>query len=765
MALKVAPQALQGIRVLDLSTGIAGPLAGMLLADYGADVVKVEPPTGDPARALAGFAVWNRNKRGIIIDRQLASGERRLKEFLAGADVCIVSQPGDEALSQAHPCSVVLHMPPYTPAAAPWAGGAESHGLLTAFGGPSSRQSSFDGGPIDLVYPLALYVQGQWAAATAVAALIERERSGFGQRITVAGIHGVVVSCAGQMLVVPSQAPLPTNVGPGGRHPCYTAYQCQDGRWLFMAALIAKFQANAFNVLGVGNLFADERIQGIPSRMLLPENRGWIRQKLADAFKTKSRDEWLALLAAGDCPAGPVGDRDTWLDHPQIEANGLRVELDDPQRGRVVMPGLPLSLGKTPGQICAPAPTLGQHDDEVEPWDPHPTPVGAPPPAQRGPLAGLRILDLGTILAGPYAGALLAELGADVIKVESPAGDAFREPGFVYNRGQRSLSIDLSQPAARAAFYELVRTADALIDNSRLGVPERLQVHYAGLAQVKPDIVTFSITGLGEQGPLAAKPAFDPVLQAMSGMMAAQGGDSEPVLFTIAVNDIAAATLAVFGVCLGLFHRLRTGEGQRVCTSLLACSTMMQSGELVRFAGRPPAVRGARDFAGPSALDRFYRAADGWLRIQAPDVAALESAGLFNVRLSRRQDREIAEAVGEVLASKSVAESLACLSAAGIPAAPVRRPGDLLDDPELRELDLFATQHMHDGTAFSVIKRYARFSRTQECANFEAPGLGEHSRSVLEEAGVASDTVDALMAAGFVKQGEPFRVTAISNYR
>src|SRR5690606_12240103 len=122
----------------------------------------------------------------------------------------------------------------------------------------------------------------------------------------------------------------------GGRNPTYTTYQCADGAWLFLAALTPKFQANAFAVLGVGDLFADPRIGGVPGRMVLAENREWVRDLLASRFATRPRDEWLTLLEQGDCPAGPLYDRDDWLDHPQIGANGLRVEVDDPERGRVV---------------------------------------------------------------------------------------------------------------------------------------------------------------------------------------------------------------------------------------------------------------------------------------------------------------------------------------------------------------------------------------------------------------------------------------------
>jgi crotonobetainyl-CoA:carnitine CoA-transferase CaiB-like acyl-CoA transferase len=490
-----------------------------------------------------------------------------------------------------------------------------------------------------------------------------------------------------------------------------------------------------------------------------------VRKLLADAFRTRPRDEWLTLLEQGDCPAGPLGERDEWLDHPQINANGLWVELDDPQRGHVVMPGVPVVMTRSPGGVRSPAPSRGQHDAEVRPWPPRSAPPDQAPTTRRGPLAGMRILDLGTILAGPYAGALLAELGADVIKVEAPAGDPFREPGFVFNRGMRGLAIDLSSAAAREGFYALVRGADAVLDNARLGVLERLKIDYATLSQIKPNIVTMSVNGFGEQGPFAPKPGFDPVLQAMSGMMTAQGGDSDPVLFTIPVNDIAAATLSVLGVCLGLFHQIRTGVGQRVWTSLAGCAAMLQSGELVRFAGRPPAMRGRRDFAGPSALDRFYRVADGWLRLQALDTRSLQTAGVLPAQALPQADAELCDLLAEALAHRPQAEVLECLNAAGIPAAPVRTPLQLVLDPAMQACGLFAKHHLQDGTPYFAGARYAHFSRTAEQAVFEAPGLGEHSREVLAEAGLSTAEIDELIAAGVVKQGQPFQVVAIMSYR
>lgn len=754
---------LAGLRVVELSTGIAGPVAAMLLADYGADVVKVEPPGGDPARREAGFAVWGRNKQSVVLD--LASGPDRVRavDMLAGADVCVYGEANDAALIEdaGNARLVALSMPPYTPDGAPWSGGRESSGLLSAAGGPSSRQSSFDGGPVHLVYPFPLYEQGIWGAACAVAALIERERSGAGQRVTVTGMHGVLGCSPHSFVIDPAQAPLPTDVGPGGRNPTYTTYRCKDGEWLFLAGLTPKFQANAFRTLGVGDLHADARIGGVPTRLVLPENRGWVRDLMARAFLTRTRDEWLEALEVGDCPAGPIGERDEWLDHPQIVENGLRVEVEDAERGRVVMSAAPIGMSKTPADLRASAPRLGEQQASGGRWPRQPTsgpsPVG---PNGRGPLAGFRVLDLGTILAGPYAGSLLSGLGADVIKVESPAGDAFRETGFVYNRGMRGLAIDLSCAAGQEAFHRLAGGADAMIENSRQGVARRLRVDYETLRAVNPRLVTLSIAGFGERGPMAHKPAFDPVLQAMSGMMAAQGGDSDPALYTIPVNDVAAAVTSVLAICLGLYHRERTGEGQRTTTSLVAMSATMQMGELVRFAGRPPAVRGGRDFLGPSAADRYYKTADGWLRVQAACLGALgEALGLSG------RDVESEPAIEVALVGGVTGALVDRLNRAGVPAVAARHPAEVARDVTIAASELLAERYFPDGRPYIVPHRFARFSRTEHPPIGDAPGVGEHSRELLAEAGLTEAEIDALIEERAVVQGQPFVLKQLVNYR
>jgi crotonobetainyl-CoA:carnitine CoA-transferase CaiB-like acyl-CoA transferase len=323
----------------------------------------------------------------------------------------------------------------------------------------------------------------------------------------------------------------------------------------------------------------------------------------------------------------------------------------------------------------------------------------------------------------------------------------------------RGLAIDLSRPAGQQAFHKLVATTDAVIDNSRLGVSQRLRFDYATLAEVNPKIITLSIAGFGERGPFAHKPAFDPVLQAMSGMMSAQGGDSDPGFFTIPVNDVAAAVTTVLAVCLGLYHRGQRGEGQRTWTSLVASSLTMQSGELVRYEGRPEPQLGGRDFTGPAPEDRFYPVSDGWVRVQAPTLAALgEALGLHGTSGDP-------DAVAGALATMPRATALERLTGAGIPAVPARQTTEVVHDPAVAAIDLLEEHHFPDGRPYTVPHRYARFSRTEHPPIADAPGVGEHSREVLGEAGLDAATIDSLIEERVVIQGSPMVMKELINYR
>jgi crotonobetainyl-CoA:carnitine CoA-transferase CaiB-like acyl-CoA transferase len=693
--------------------------------------------------------VWNRGKRNGLVDPVDPGTTAAYERLLRTADVLVTNTAVDVGAAGG-PHLVRLVTPPYL-GGAPWPLAAESEGLLAAATGVSLSQASCSGGPVDAVVPILPTVHGVWAATAVVAALVERERSGLGQTVTVAGLHGVMVAASATLNVDPSASPPAPVGGSGGRVPFYRTYQCGDGSWLFLAALTPRFTDLAFGVLGLADIYDDPRLNGRGRAAILqPDNVAWVCQQIADVFRSDTRDEWLRRLRAVGCPAGPVLERDEWLDHPQLAAIGMRVELDDPQRGRVVMPGVPVTLHATPGRVRAAAPPTTTEPPAMwsgPPWVPRPATTGmaasTTPPAAgdgSGPLEGVSVLDLGAIVAGPLAGSLLGELGASVVKVEPPSGDSFRGPGFAaYNKGQRGVAIDLRHPKGREAFLALARTADIVIDNYRPGVLARLGLGWDALREVNPGIVSASITGFGDGGPLGAEAGFDPVLQAMSGMMAAQGGDAEPVFSTVPVNDVAAAAAIALGALLALLHRRRAGDGQKVTTSLAAMSAMVQAGEIVRFRGRPPARLGGRDHRGASAFDRYYEASDGWIRMLAP------ATGETRANL-RRLGVEAAEdgAIARWAAARSRADAVAGLLQVGIAAVAARQARELVEDETITANDVLRPDARPGREGRWTTGSYGRFSRTPLGVTAPAPALGEHTIDVLTEAGYTRAEVDEL---------------------
>ena len=769
-----APGALNGIRVVDLSTGIAGPATAMFMADFGADVIKVEPPEGDPGRGGPGFPLWNRNKRGMVIDASTPGGADRLAALLKGADVVITG--GDdgsslpavatpEAACAANPALVYLRVPPYLDTV-PWPGGKESAALLHAYAGLALRQNSYSGSPIDPAFAYVLYAQAVWAGSAAMAALIERERSGHGQVVTIGGVHGMMITSTSALMIDLTAPERKASNGPGGPSPLYTRYQCADGKWVFMATLLVKFQRQSIITLGLTDLLDDERIGGELENTLLPANRDWVRARFAEVFASKTSDEWIRILREAGVPVGPLHQQADWLDSDVTASLGMRAEIDDPERGHVVMPANPIKMSGTPATVRSAAPRLGEHDGD-ELWDPRPVPAGPAP--ENGPaLAGLRVLDLGAVLAGPYAGTLLAELGADVVKVEIPEGDSWRDRGMAYIRGQRGLAIDLRSEGGRATFYRLVESADVVLDNYRAGVLKRLQIDYPRLEPVNPKVVSVSITGFGEGTPFSAEPAFDPILQARSGMMTAQGGDSEPVLNTVAINDVVTAATSVLASLIAVFSQLRTGHGQAAAVALAATSAYAQSEELVQVKGRPPAHRGGRDFPGPGPLDRSYATADdGWVRFQADPAAGpgqLREAGLID-GAEPGTDEEWTSRLAAAFAALPRDEAVRRLTEAGIPAVPARRMLELPEDADLTAFEVLTTLERGDLGPTLAPSRYASFSRTRQDKLLIAPGVGEHSTEILSEAGLTEEEIAALIESGAIRQGHPIVYRSFLAYR
>lgn len=772
--------ALDGIRVVELAQGIAGPYAGMLLSDQGAEVIKVEPPGGDRARGTPGFHLWNRGKKSVVLDLGDAADQRRARSLAAAADVVIADFPPGQgrtlgldydSLASGNSGLIYCYMPPYGERG-PHAYRPAEDALVAATAGVTGGQASASGRPVYVTLPVASYGAALLAASGVTAALYVRQRCGLGQQVTVSWLAGALAMQTGSIVVTEeSQGRLTTLPrSPQGAVPVYCLYEAQDG-WLFLACGNNTFFHKLCIALERPDLAADPRFENAPWGVTNLEDREALRAILAPIFREKPRDYWLKLLAEADVPSAPVMTRAEFMDDPQVRHSGMRVEVDDPLLGRTVQMGIPLTLTATPGRIQGPAPLLGQHTRQVleglgakgEGGKPSPGAAAAVPAHA---LAGVRVVDLAAYIAGAYVGTVLADMGAAVTKVEPLEGDPFRHIGFGFlgwNRGKRSIALNLRSEKGRQILYKMVRRADVVVENFRIGVAQRLGVDYESLSRINPRLIYCSVCGYGDSGPYAQRPGFDPLLQARSGAMAAQGGRGQPPVFlTVAISDYAASLLAAYGIAAALYVRERNGQGQRVITSLTSSTMAAQAGSFIFYQGRPAEIEGAPDFLGPSALCRSYRCADGWLFLLVRTEAEWQAlaAALGREELAQEYlwpevafqpaEGAVAGKLAAALAGMSQAEALAALDLAGVPCAPVVPPQRLLDDPHLQANDLLA-QHQHP--TWGLVRQTGllpQFSRTPGLLQGAAPALGQHTEEVLAELGYGPPDLEALRREGVI---------------
>lgn len=763
-------EAFEGVRVVDLTAGVAGPVSTMFLTDFGADVIKVEPKAGDPSRRTASFVSWNRGKRAVQADPAAPSDRAAVLELFRTADI-VVTQTVDaleewgttaEALIASQNAPLVLALPAWDGTDL-WAGGAESQQLLSAASGYSRRQSSYDGVPVDIVYPHLLYVQGLMAALAATAALIERLESGEGQVVTVDGLHAVTETFTGNYTLDPT-LPVPNAaVGPGGANPTYRQYQASDGEWFLIAGLTDKFQQRILITIGEDWIIDDPRVNGDLTTLYSELNRGWVYETIRKRLHTRTRKEWLALFAEAGVPSASLNRPHEAFDHPQTHEIGMRAEVKDAEHGDLVIVGQPINAVRTPARVDTGAPVPTAIDETG--WLPRTSGSNAGigwqgatgGKAKAGPLSGLRVLLNGTFVAGPFGAFLLSHLGADVIKVEAPGGDPWRTRGFYYSDDMRSIVLDLKTPEGRDAYLRLAATADAVVDNLRPGVAKNLGIGFHHLQQANPDVVAASLTGFGQAGPLALAPGFDPVLQAWSGMCMTQGGDDTPVLYAVPVCDVSGAGLLALAAAVGLFHRLRTGEGQYLHTSLAAAGLFMQSGQLVEGTEQDLLPSGGRDFAGPSELDQFHTVLDGWVRLQAgPGTTVADVVAALGASPGT--------ALTDAFAALKSEDVLERLRAAGIPAAPARLAREVVVGGEYP--DRFQERNVGTDAMYFRPQRYMEFSRTQYQQDMYSPGAGEHSLEMLAELGFTDAEVDALLNESHaVHAGGPMSPRVLNPYR
>lgn len=388
-----------------------------------------------------------------------------------------------------------------------------------------------------------------------------------------------------------------------------------------------------------------------------------------------------------------------------------------------------------------------------------------------GALDGVRILDLTTMVSGPMACMMLADQGAEVIKVESPAGDQMRALGpahagmtgtfFSCNRGKKSIALDLKTEAGRAALRDLIASADVLVQNFRPGAIERMGFGEQAVREIRPDILYVSISGFGETGPYAGTRVYDPIIQALTGATDVQADrkTGRPHMFQVIIADKVTALTAAQAICAGLFARLRSGEGQHIRLSMLDSLVAFfwpEQMATLNFVGEESDPAGVR-----SGMDLIYETRDGYITVAAVSdgewkalCAVLERTDWitdprFKDAAARVRNVEARKtAVAAELAGWSTEAVLEKLRDADVPCAPLLSRQALIDDPQVNANALLVIEDYERLGAVRQPRPVAQFDATPSKITGPAPFHGEHSRAILEALGYEAGRIDALEAEG-----------------
>ena len=801
------------LRVIDLSSGPVGGVATMVLADFGADVLKIERPGGDPLRRLANAPVWLRGKRSIELDLATDEGHAALRKLSAGADVVVASfRPGSAerlgadygTLAADNPGLVYCSITAWGPRG-PYAGYPGYEGLVAA---KSGRMQQFAGspqreGPVYAAVQVGAHGASQAAVTGILAALLTRQRLGRGQLVETSLLQGMFSYDYRELLWRQLEARFPERFADNAyRRPSaaptlqYQPVRCADGRWIQLANLLEHHFIEYIGAVGLVDLLADERFLGMPGQ-LEDDAREELRERMLARMQERSADEWMArFLEHGSVAAEPFDSAVAALDHPDMLANGEVATIEDPRHGAVRQPGPLARLAETPGRVDRPAPALGEHSAELLAEPPRaawaaPAEAGERP---RHPLQGLTVLDFSTIIAGPYGCALLADLGARVIKVEPPGGDPARGLGtgdgaYVLSAkmsaGKESICLDLKPAEGRELARRLAERADVIVQNWRPGVAERLGLGYAQLRERNPRLIYVHSMGYGPDGPSASRPSAHPLPGAVVGGALRQAGAGMPPAQPSTLEELKEAARQLYranetnpdpntslviasAALLALYARQRTGRGQEVVLTMLGASAYAGVDDFFDYEGRPPRREVDAELYGLSPLYRLYRARGGWVFLAAPReeewerLASALSEGLAadprSATADARAENEeaLAEWLGAIFARREASEWERDLTAAGVGCVEADRDnlgGFLLEDRHV-EANGWAPEATH-----RLWGRYRRYGPTVTFSETEGrfgPGAlaGEHADALLAELGCDESEIARLREAGVVAASE-----------
>jgi crotonobetainyl-CoA:carnitine CoA-transferase CaiB-like acyl-CoA transferase len=773
-------------------------MTAMMLADMGADVVRVDRPGVDPVAVNGSSRVWNRGKRSVEVDLQDDDGRAFFSRLVSTADVVVQDfAPGvaqrlgvdHSGLSAGHPglitCSITGYgdhpehrdRPGYDALVAARTGllfdqkgrrGSAMEfingrpGPLPEFDAPDGMVRGADrAGP---VFPRSMWpsVGATYFATLGVAAALRaRERTGRGQLVEASLLQGALAAvCMVWQRVEEPEAPLYWMWPLDGR-AIEGLFECADGRWVHHWTIrpnwvLACAEGDVLTPPAMDGPYRDDpdRVSMEPDGLLTGI---FLYPQLVEAFKKFRSDEWVAAAAESLMGVALVRSPAEALADGAYLEDGCVVEVEDPQLGRIRHCGPLLEFSSTPSYVHGPAPRLGEHSDELR------TEVAASEPSPsvaaadlKHPLDGIRVLDLGLGVAGPFAGRVLADLGADVIKVHALYDGywAGTHMGLGTNRGKRSIALNLKHPDGREVLNRLIERADVVTTNWRPGAAARLGMDFETLSAKYPRLVFCNSRGY-ERGARADLPGTDQTAAALVGTEWADGAcdsGNPPMWSRSNMGDTGNAMLSAIAITAALYDRERTGRGQQVGTSIVNAGLLHASYAWIHADGT------AGDWGqvdanqyGLSPCYRLYECAAGsWLFVAAikPSHRAALCAAVGEPDAILDDPSKLESTLTEHLASRSAAEWFAVIDGAGVPVEIVdeefcRR---LFDDPHARESQLISETWAGAVGRFEDPGLLVTLGGTPGIVQRGPAMCGEHTRELLLEYGYTLAEIDALVA-------------------
>ncbi len=602
------------------------------------------------------------------------------------------------------------------------------------------------------------------------AALRARQVSGLGQRVTTSLLQGALAaSCLNWQRVEHPDAPLYW-MWPIDSRSIEGLYECGDGKWvhhwtLRPAWVLAAAEGDKLSAVGLDTSYRDDpdRVSMEPDGMLAGI---FLHPQLAEAFKKFPADDWVRAAEEAGLGIAIVRSPAEALADKSFLADGCVVEVDDPEQGLIHHAGPLLEFSATPGAVAGPAPRSGQHTDEVLAENRSGAAQRNPPLGSEEslshPLAGVRVLDLGLGVAGPFTGRVLADLGADVIKVNALHDTYWNgtHMGLGTNRGKRSIALNLKDPAGREALERLLRHADVVALNWRPGAAARLGLDYETLRERYPRLVYCNTRGY-EKGPRSDLPGTDQNAAAMTGTEwedGACGAGNPPLWSRSNMGDTGNALLAAIAITSALYHRDRTGEGQAVSTSIVNAGLLHTSYAWIHSDGRAPAwgqVDG--DQFGLSPYYRLYRCASGeWVFLAAVTDEARAALRTFLPGAPLADDDEsVAAWLTSYFESAAATEAFAAFDTGGVPIEVVDELfcRNLFDDPEARRLNLVSETQSASVGRFEDPGLLVNISPAEAVIQSGPCASGEHTREILKELGYTDAEIEAMVESRAVLDG------------